>query len=165
VDGVVWARVVVRHVDITWAERACGIHGTNNRKELDQTIERCLQVASLWNKVENRLTEPASKLSAGQQQRLCLARRIAVRPEILLCDEPTSVLDPISAGHIERQLFALKQDYMIVFVTHTLRQARRLADHVVLLYLGELIEQGPTETIFTEPSDPRTKAYIEGAFG
>jgi phosphate transport system ATP-binding protein len=141
------------------------IHGTNNRKELDQTVERCLQVASLWNEVKNRLTEPASKLSAGQQQRLCLARALAVRPEILLCDEPTSALDPISAGHIERQLFALKHDYTIVFVTHTLRQARRLADHVVFLYLGELIEQGSTETIFTEPNDPRTKAYIEGAFG
>jgi phosphate transport system ATP-binding protein len=141
------------------------IHGTNNRKELDQTVERCLQVASLWNEVKNRLAEPASKLSAGQQQRLCLARALAVRPEILLCDEPTSALDPISAGHIERQLFALKHDYTIVFVTHTLRQARRLADHVVFIYLGELIEQGPTETIFTEPNDPRTKAYIEGAFG
>ena len=141
------------------------IHGTNNRKELDQIVERCLQVASLWNEVKNRLTEPASKLSAGQQQRLCLARALAVRPEILLCDEPTSALDPISAGHIERQLFALKQDYTIVFVTHTLRQARRLADHVIFLYLGELIEHGPTETIFTEPKDPRTKAYMEGAFG
>jgi len=141
------------------------IHGTNNRKELDQIVERCLQVASLWNEVKNRLAEPASKLSAGQQQRLCLARALAVRPEILLCDEPTSALDPISAGHIERQLFALKQDYTIVFVTHTLRQARRLADHVIFLYLGELIEHGPTETIFTQPNDPRTKAYIEGAFG
>jgi phosphate transport system ATP-binding protein len=143
------------------------IHGTNNRKELDQTVERCLQVASLWNEVKNRLTEPASKLSAVvlQQQRLCLAGALAVRPEILLCDEPTSALDPISAGHIERQLFALKHDYTIVFVTHTPRQARRLADHIVFLCLGELIEQGPTETIFTEPNDPRTKAYIEGAFG
>jgi phosphate transport system ATP-binding protein len=141
------------------------IHGTNNRKVLDQTVERCLQVASLWNEVKSRLTEPASKLSAGQQQRLCLARALAVRPEILLCAEPTSALDPISAGHIERQLFALKQDYTIVFVTHTLRQARRLADHVIFLYLGELIEHGPTETIFTEPKDPRTKAYVEGAFG
>jgi len=141
------------------------IHGTNNRKELDQIVERCLQVASLWNEVKNRLTEPASKLSAGQQQRLCLARALAVRPEVLLCDEPTSALDPISAGHIERQLFALKQDYTIVFVTHTLRQARRLADYVIFLYLGQLIEHGPTESMLTQPSDPRTKAYIEGAFG
>ena len=141
------------------------IHGANNRKELDQIVERCLQVASLWNEVKNRLSEPASKLSAGQQQRLCLARALAVRPEVLLCDEPTSALDPISAGHIERQLFALKQDYTIVFVTHTIRQARRLADYVIFLYLGELVEHGPTETVFTRPSDPRTRAYIEGSFG
>ena len=104
------------------------IHGTNDKKELDQIVERCLQVSSLWNEVKNRLAEPASRLSAGQQQRLCLMRALAVRPEVLLCDEPTSALDPISAGHIERQLFALKRDYTIVFVTHTLRQARRLAD-------------------------------------
>ena len=141
------------------------IHGTSNKKELDQIVERCLQVAGLWNEVKNRLAEPASKLSAGQQQRLCLARALAVRPEVLLCDEPTSALDPISAGHIERQLFALKQDYTIVFVTHTLRQARRLADYVIFLYLGQLVEHGPTETIFTRPNDPRTKAYIEGTFG
>jgi phosphate transport system ATP-binding protein len=94
-----------------------------------------------------------------------LARALAVRPEILLCDEPTSALDPISAGHIERQLFALKQDYTIVFVTHTLRQARRLADYVIFLYLGQVVEHGPTETIFAQPKDPRTKAYIEGTFG
>jgi phosphate transport system ATP-binding protein len=94
------------------------IHGTNDKKELDQMVERCLQVSSLWNEVKNRLAEPASRLSAGQQQRLCLMRALAVRPEVLLCDEPTSALDPISAGHIERQLFTLKQDYAIVFVTH-----------------------------------------------
>jgi len=141
------------------------IHGTTDKRELGQIVERCLQVASLWNEVKDRLNEPASKLSAGQQQRLCLARALAVRPGVLLCDEPTSALDPISAGHIERQLFALKQDYTIVFVTHTLRQARRLADYVIFLYLGQLVEHGPTETIFSHPSDPRTKAYIEGAFG
>jgi phosphate transport system ATP-binding protein len=141
------------------------IHGTSNKKELDETVERCLQVASLWNEVKARLAEPASKLSSGQQQRLCLARALAVRPEVLLCDEPTSALDPVSAGHIERQLFALKHDYTILFVTHTLRQARRLADYVIFLYLGELIEHGPVEAIFTRPSDSRTKAYIEGAFG
>jgi phosphate transport system ATP-binding protein len=135
------------------------------RTRLDRLPCEIRQTASLLNEANNRLAGLASELSAGQQQRLCLARALSVRPEVLLCDEPTSALDPISASHIERQLFALKQDYTIVFVTHTLRQARRLADHVVFLYLGELIEQGPTETIFTEPSDPRTKAYIEGAFG
>ena len=103
--------------------------------------------------------------SLQDNKRFCLARALAVRPEILLCDEPTSALYPISADHIERQLFALKQDYTAVFVTHTLCQARRLADHVIFLYLGQLIEHGPTETIFINPSDPRTKAYVEGAFG
>jgi len=141
------------------------IHGAKQRKELDQTVERCLQAAGLWDEVKDRLKEPASKLSAGQQQRLCLARALAVKPEVLLCDEPTSALDPISARHIERQLLVLKKDYTIVFVTHILRQAKRLADYVIFLYLGELIEHGPAETIFTQPRNPRTKAYIEGVFG
>jgi len=141
------------------------IHGVKDKRKLGQIVERCLQTAGLWNEVKNRLTEPASKLSAGQQQRLCLARALAVEPEVLLCDEPTSALDPISAGHIEGQLLALKEDYTIVFVTHVLRQARRLADYVIFLYLGELIEHGPAETIFNQPSDPRTKAYVEGVFG
>jgi len=141
------------------------IHGVKDRKELDQIVERCLKAAGLWNEVNNRLKEPASKLSVGQQQRLCLARALAVEPEVLLCDEPTSALDPISARHIEEQLLALKKDYTIVFVTHVLRQARRLADYVVFLYLGELIEHGTAETVFNQPSNPRTKAYIEGVFG
>lgn len=140
------------------------IHGEKNRKKLDQIVEHCLQTASLWNEVKNRLKAPASKLSAGQQQRLCLARALAVKPEILLCDEPTSALDPVSAGHIEEQLLALKKDYTIVFVTHVLRQARRIADYVIFLYLGELIEHGPAETIFNRPKNLRTKSYIEGVF-
>lgn len=141
------------------------IHGVGDKNELDQIVEHCLQIAGLWNEVSNRLAESASKLSIGQQQRLCLARALAVKPEVLLCDEPTSALDPISAAHIEKQLLTLRKDYTIVFVTHILRQARRLADYVVFLYLGELIEHGPAETIFTQPDDPRTKAYIEGVFG
>jgi len=141
------------------------IHGVKDRKKLDQIVEGCLRTASLWNEVQNRLNEPASKLSAGQQQRLCLARALAVEPEVLLCDEPTSALDPISARNIEEQLLALRKDYTIVFVTHVLRQAKRLADYVIFLFLGELIEQGPAETVFNKPSDPRTKAYVEGVFG
>jgi len=141
------------------------IHGAKHNKELDQTVERCLQAAGLWDEVKDRLIEPASKLSAGQQQRLCLARALAVKPEVLLCDEPTSALDPISARHIEEQLLVLKKDYTIVFVTHILRQAKRLADYVIFLYLGELIEHGPAETVFTQPRNLRTKAYIEGVFG
>ena len=141
------------------------IHGTKNGKELDQTVERCLHAASLWDELKDRLKEPASKLSVGQQQRLCLARTLAVKPEILLCDEPTSALDPISAQHIEKQLLVLKKDYTVVFVTHILRQAKRLADYVIFLYLGELIEHGSAETIFNNPKDPRTKAYIQGVIG
>ena len=141
------------------------IHGAKNGKELDQTVESCLQASSLWNEVKDRLKEPASKLSVGQQQRLCLARALAVKPEVLLCDEPTSALDPISAQHIEKQLHILKKDYTVVFVTHILRQAKRLADYVIFLYLGELIEHGPAETIFNNPRNPRTKAYIKGVIG
>jgi len=138
------------------------IHGTKDREELNQTVEQCLQAAGLWDEVKKRLGEPASKLSIGQQQRLCLARALAVKPEVLLCDEPTSALDPVSAEHIERQLTILKKDYTIVFVTHILRQAKRIADYVIFLYLGEIIEQGKAEMFFTKPKDPRTRAYIEG---
>ena len=141
------------------------IHGMKDEKELDQLVENCLRGAGLWDEVKERLKEPASKLSLGQQQRLCLARALAVKPEYLLCDEPTSALDPISAQYIETQLLTIKKSYTIVFVTHVLRQARRLADYVIFLYLGELIEHGPAETVFTQPSNPRTRAYIEGVFG
>jgi len=141
------------------------IHGVKDERKLDQVVEHCLQEAGLWDEVKERLKEPASRLSVGQQQRLCLARALAVEPKCLLCDEPTSALDPISAQYIETQLLNLKKDYTILFVTHILRQARRLADHVIFLYLGELIEHGPAETVFTQPSNPRTRAYIEGIFG
>jgi phosphate transport system ATP-binding protein len=141
------------------------IHGVKDKRKLDQIVEDCLKAAGLWSETKDRLREPASKLSVGQQQRLCLARALAVQPECLLCDEPTSALDPVSAQYIEQQLLALKKDYTIVFVTHVLRQARRLADHVIFLYLGELIEYGPAEKVFTQPDDPRTRAYIEGVFG
>jgi len=140
------------------------IHGAKEGEELDQTVKGCLRTAGLWDEVRNRLKEPASRLSVGQQQRLCLARALAVKPEVLLCDEPTSALDPVSVQHIEKQLLGLKKDYTIVFVTHILRQAKRLADYVIFLYLGELVECGSAETIFSQPRNPRTKAYIEGLF-
>jgi phosphate transport system ATP-binding protein len=141
------------------------IHGTGDRKELDKIVENCLQLVGLWDEIGHRLHEPASRLSVGQQQRLCLARTIAVKPEIILCDEPTSALDPVSARKVETQLLILKNYYTVIFVTHSLSQARRLADYVIFLYLGELVEHGPANVFFTEPRDPRTKAYLQGAFG
>jgi phosphate transport system ATP-binding protein len=141
------------------------IHGARDRSLLDKRAEKCLQSVGLWSEVHDRLKDPASQLSLGQQQRLCLARALAVEPEILLCDETTSALDPISARHIENELIDLKHEYSIVFVTHILRQAKRLADYVVFLYLGELVEHGPAHKVFTNPEDPRTKAYLEGVFG
>ena len=141
------------------------IHGVHDRKSLDQLVENCLQIVALWDEVKGRLSEPASKLSVGQQQRLCIARTIAIKPEILLCDEPTSALDPISARSVELLLQTLKKEYTIVFVTHILSQAQRLANHVIFLYLGELVEQGPAQKFFAEPTDPRTRAYLEGIFG
>jgi phosphate transport system ATP-binding protein len=141
------------------------IHGMRDKSKVSHSVERCLNTVGLWNEVRDRLDAPASTLSLGQQQRLCLARALAVEPEALLCDETTSALDPISAKHIESELLSLKNQYTIVFVTHILRQARRLADYVVFIYLGEIVEAGPAETFFTEPKDPRTKAYLEGVFG
>ena len=141
------------------------IHGNINGKLLDELVENCLQIVGLWDEVKGRLKEPASKLSVGQQQRLCMARAIAVKPEVLLCDEPTSALDPASARNIELLFQMLKSQYTILFVTHSLNQARRLADYVIFLYLGEVVEQGPAKEFFTKPVDPRTQAYIDGIFG
>ena len=141
------------------------IHGVQDGKSLDLLVENCLQIVALWDEVKTRLKEPASKLSVGQQQRLCMARTIAIRPEILLCDEPTSALDPTSARSVELLFQMLKKEYTIVFVTHSLSQARRLANYVIFLYLGELVEQGPAPEFFADPKDPRTRAYIDGVFG
>jgi phosphate transport system ATP-binding protein len=140
------------------------ISGRRNKKALDARVENYLNQVSLWEEVKDRLREPASRLSIGQQQRLCLARGLAVDPEIILADEPTSALDPISSEAIEKKFTELKQQYTIVMVTHILRQARRIADYVVFMYMGEVIEQGPAEDIFTNPKKERTKAYLQGAF-
>ncbi len=140
------------------------IHGLRNRKKLGDLVERRLREASLWEEVKDRLHTPASALSIGQQQRLCLARGLAVEPEVLLGDEPTSALDPISAERIERQFLELKERYTIVVVTHILRQARRIADYVLFMYMGNLIEHGHAQELFNNPKDSRTKAYISGAF-
>ena len=136
-----------------------------NSHSLDQIVEQHLRAAGLWEEVKDRLRDPASRLSTGQQQRLCLARALAVEPEVLLCDEPTSALDPISAQRIEEQLHALKEETTIVVVTHLLRQARRLADNVVFLWMGELVEAGPAAQVFSTPHDDRTRAYVAGDIG
>jgi phosphate transport system ATP-binding protein len=141
------------------------LHQAANGKkngERDLLVETYLRLAGLWDELKDRLHDPASRLSVGQQQRLALARALAVEPEVILADEPTSALDPISARLIEQQFQLLKKKYTIVVVTHILRQARRMADYVLFFYLGELIEHGPAEQFFNSPQDERTKAYISG---
>ncbi len=132
------------------------------REEMDLFIESYLRLAGLWEEVKGRLRGPASQLSIGQQQRLALARALAIGPEVILADEPTSALDPISAQLIEKQFKLLKKNYTIVVVTHILRQARRIADYVIFMYMGELVEHGPAQEIFASPRDQRTRAYISG---
>jgi phosphate transport system ATP-binding protein len=140
------------------------IHGLRKKPDLDNIVEKYLKLVGLWEEVKDRLNSPASNLSIGQQQRLCLARGLAVEPEIILCDEPTSALDPVSSQHIEQQLLKLKEDYTIVIVTHNIHQAMRLADYVVHLYLGELVEHGTANEVFENPKEERTRAYINGTF-
>lgn len=135
-----------------------------DRREYKAAVRHYLEIAGLWDEVHKRMHDPATSLSIGQQQRLCLARGLAVEPEIILGDEPTSALDPISSQNIERRLLDLKQEYTTVIVTHTLRQAKRLADHVIYMYMGEVIEAGPAHDIFTTPRHERTKQYLEGLF-
>lgn len=140
------------------------ISGGLSKKELDDRVEHFLKQASLWDEVKDRLKEPASSLSIGQQQRLCLARGLAVNPDIILADEPTSALDPISSQEIEKKFLEIKDEYTIVLVTHILRQAVRIADYVVFMYLGEVLEQGPAEEFFNNPKSDITKAYLKGIF-
>jgi phosphate transport system ATP-binding protein len=138
------------------------IHGIREKSRLRAIVERRLREAQLWEEVKGKLQTPASRLSVGQQQRLCLARGLAVEPEIILGDEPTSALDPASSRAIEERFGELKKDYTIVIVTHILRQARRLADYVVFLYLGEVVEAAPAEEFFSAPRRELTRSYIGG---
>jgi len=140
------------------------IHEMKKGKGLEAAVRHYLEVAGLWEEVKERLHAPATGLSIGQQQRLCLARGLAVEPEILLGDEPTSALDPISAQHIEKRLLDLKHNYTTVLVTHILRQAKRMADYVIFMYLGEVVEAGPARQVFERPKEARTRAYLEGQF-
>lgn len=140
------------------------IHGTRNKRKLYEIVKNQLEAVGLWEEVKERLKAPAIRLSIGQQQRLCLARGLAVSPEIILGDEATSALDPIATTKIEQLFLSLKKEYSIVLVTHTLRQARRIADYVAFMYMGELIEFGSATEIFTNPKHQLTRDYIGGSF-
>ncbi len=135
------------------------------RGDMDERVETSLRQAALWDEVHDRLGDSAYALSGGQQQRLCIARTLAVKPEIVLMDEPASALDPIATQRIEELIYELKKDYTIVIVTHNMQQAARISDYTAFLYMGELIEYGPTETIFTNPREQRTEDYVTGRFG
>lgn len=138
------------------------IHGLWRRREFAQRVEEYLRLAGLWEEVRDRLHEPATGLSTGQQQRLCLARGLAVEPVVILGDEPTSALDPQSTKHVEERLTELKKRYTVVLVTHILRQARRMADHVVFFYMGEVIEAGPAHEVIENPRHQLTRQYMQG---
>jgi phosphate transport system ATP-binding protein len=142
------------------------IHGLSRSKsELADIVETSLKKAGLWDEVKDRLQEPGTGLSGGQQQRLCIARAIAVSPEIILMDEPCSALDPIATARIEELISDLRQNYTIIIVTHSMQQAARVSQRTAFFHLGVLVEEGPTETIFTNPTDKRTLDYITGRFG
>ena len=141
------------------------VDGVSNKKVLNETCERALRGAALWNEVKDRLQESALGLSGGQQQRLCIARAIASDPEILLMDEPCSALDPIATAKIEELIDELKGHYTIVIVTHNMQQAARVSDNTAFMYLGRLIEYGNTDTVFTNPKAKRTSDYVTGRFG
>lgn len=140
-------------------------HGIKSRVKLDEIVERSLRDAAIWDEVKDRLKKSALGLSGGQQQRLCIARALAVEPEVLLMDEPTSALDPISTSKIEELAITLKEKYTILIVTHNMQQAVRISDQTAFFLLGELVEYGNTEKLFSQPKDKRTEDYITGRFG
>ena len=140
-------------------------HGIRSKAMLDEIVERSLKGAAIWDEVKDRLKKSALGLSGGQQKRLCIARALAVEPEVLLMDEPTSALDPISTGKIEELALELKKRYTIVIVTHNMQQAVRISDQTAFFLLGELVEIGETEALFSQPRDKRTEDYITGRFG
>jgi len=148
------------HDNIAFGPRINGFRGN-----MDELVEQSLRKAALWDEVKDRLSESALALSGGQQQRLCIARALAVEPEVLLMDEPASALDPIATQKIEELIYELKKDYTVVIVTHNMQQAARVSDYTAFLYLGELVEYGPTDGLFTNPAEDRTEAYITGRFG
>jgi phosphate transport system ATP-binding protein len=141
------------------------IQGVKKKSVLDDVVEECLRGAALWDEVKDRLNESALGMSGGQQQRLCIARALAVKPEILLMDEPCSALDPIATAKVEELIHQLKKDYTIVIVTHNMQQAARVSDRTAFFYLGKLIEYDVTDTIFMKPNNEQTEAYVSGRFG
>lgn len=141
------------------------VRGIKKRAALEQSVELALSQAGLWDEVKDRLHSNAYSLSGGQQQRLCIARALATEPEIILLDEPTSALDPISSGHIEELISELKRTVTILMVTHNLHQAARISDHTAFMYMGDLVEFGPTQQMFTNPKNSKTESYITGRFG
>ena len=140
-------------------------HGIHNKAKLNEIVETSLRQAAIWDEVKDRLNKSALGMSGGQQQRLCIARALAVQPEVILMDEPTSALDPISTSKIEDLVIELKKDYTIIMVTHNMQQATRVSDKTVFFLLGEIIESGDTEKLFSVPIDKRTEDYITGRFG
>ena len=148
--------------NIAYGPRTHGIHG---RARLDELVEQSLRQAAIWDELKDRLQKSAMALSGGQQQRLCIARALAVQPEVLLMDEATSALDPISTGKIEELAVELKEQYTIVMVTHNMQQALRVSDQTSFFLLGEIVETGPTEKLFSNPREKRTEDYITGRFG
>jgi phosphate transport system ATP-binding protein len=141
------------------------IHGTRDRRTLSDKVRHYLEAVGLWEEVKDRLGDPATALSIGQQQRLCLARGLAVEPEVILCDEPTSALDPVAAKKVEELLVKLKAEYTIVLVTHVLRQAKKIADNVHFIYFGEIVEEGPAAELFAHPRERLTREYLYGDVG
>ena len=141
------------------------LHGNHNKASLDEIVEKSLRGAALWDEVRDRLKKSALGLSGGQQQRLCIARALSVEPEVLLMDEPTSALDPASTMRIEELMDDLRSDYTVVIVTHNMQQAARISDKTAFFLLGELVEMGKTDDIFSMPQDKRTENYITGRFG
>jgi phosphate transport system ATP-binding protein len=148
--------------NITFAPKR---HGLARGPDLEEIVERTLRQAALWDEVKDRLDHSATSLSGGQQQRLCIARALAVKPEVLLMDEPASALDPSATQKIEDLIYELKEHYTIVIVTHNMQQAARVSDHTAFFYMGDLVEFGDTNTLFTTPAQEQTEAYITGRFG
>jgi phosphate transport system ATP-binding protein len=141
------------------------LNGVKDKRKVDSIVEKSLRMVGLWDEVKNELNKSGASLSGGQQQRLCIARALAVEPEVLLMDEPTSALDPISSAKIELLIRELAEDYTIIIVTHNMQQAARVSDYTAFLYLGELIEYGPTRQIFENPKNELTEKYLTGGFG